>query len=179
MAYFAVLYHTLSAMWYVRSDAAKSSWWIPLFWRHHRSSSPASVWEGWWKDEPYLSRFHCIAFTGLDGTLFCPPLWETSALLLYSLEPEQSQHVPQEMLVSTWKATQYQNPELHNQKSASSAVCALDMWYVLWFVWKCCRNKTGCSEVGKLNGYISKSIKSWKVMWIRNVICVHFCVLTV
>lgn len=95
VVYFTVLYHTLSAVWHVRSNSVKSSWWIPLFWRHHPNSSPASLWEWWWKDGPCLSQFHCFPFTGLDGVLFCPLLWVTTTLLLYSCKPEESQRVSQ------------------------------------------------------------------------------------
>lgn len=80
MMYFTVLYHTLSVVWLVRSDAVKSSWWVPLFWRHHKNSSPASIWDCWWKDEPCLSQFRRIAFTGLDGAPFCPLLCVTTVL---------------------------------------------------------------------------------------------------
>lgn len=64
-------------------------------WRHHLNSAPASVWDRWWKDEPYLSQYHCIAFTGIDGALFCRQLWVTTTLLLHSIKPEESQRVSQ------------------------------------------------------------------------------------
>ena len=127
MVYFTVLYPTLGAVWHMHSSAVKSSRWIPLFWRHHPNSSPASVCEWWWKDGPYMSQFHCFPFSGLDRVLFSPLLWVTAALLLYSRKPEESRCISQKCWYLPGRLHSIRTSQSED-KCQFSSMCA---WYVI------------------------------------------------